>query len=151
MDDIKQQTSSTARAVGETIGHKAEEVADRSREAGAEGVARAARTAGAVADAVAADVPAVAEYVRGAAQKIERLAGDLRESAAPPRRSSGWRATCGRRRLVSCCPRRQILADRNPWRCWLARPWSDSRCRASSRRGSLHPLRPRSPPPTTSR
>ena len=48
-------------------------------EAGAEGVARAARTAGAVADAVAADAPAVAEYVRGAAQKIERLAGDLRE------------------------------------------------------------------------
>ena len=79
MDDIKQQTSSTARAVGEAVGHKAEEIADRSREAGAEGVARAARTAGAVADAVAADVPAVAEYVRGAAQKIERLAGDLRE------------------------------------------------------------------------
>ena len=78
MDDIKQQTSSTARAVGEAIGHKAEEVADRSREAGAEGVSRAARTAGAVADAVA-DVPAVADYVRGAAQKIERLAGDLRE------------------------------------------------------------------------
>ena len=42
-------------------------------------MARAARTAEAVADAVAADVPAVAEYVRGAAQKIERLAGDLRE------------------------------------------------------------------------
>lgn len=78
MDDIKQQTSSTARAVGEAIGHKAEEVADKSREAGAEGVARAARTAEAVADAVA-DVPAVADYVRGAAQKIERLAGDLRE------------------------------------------------------------------------
>src|SRR5215208_5113266 len=73
MDDIKQQTSSTARAVGEAIGHKAEEVADRSREAGAEGVARAARTAGAMADAVADDVPAVADYVRGAAQKIERL------------------------------------------------------------------------------
>ena len=79
MDDIKQQTSSTARAVGEAVGHKAEEIADRSREAGAEGVARAARTAGAVADAVAADVPAVADYVRGTAQKIERLAGDLRE------------------------------------------------------------------------
>jgi hypothetical protein len=79
MDDIKQQTSNTARAVGEAIGHKAEEVADRSREAGAEGVTRAARTAGAVADAVAADVPAVADYVRGTAQKIERLAGDLRE------------------------------------------------------------------------
>src|SRR5215208_6977481 len=73
MGDIKQQTSSAARAVGEAVGHKAEEVADRSRQAGAEGVSRAARTAGAVADAVA-DVPAVADYVRGAAQKIERLA-----------------------------------------------------------------------------
>ena len=79
MGDIRQQTSSTARAVGEAIGHKAEEVADRSRQAGAEGVTRAARTAEAVADSVAGEVPAVAEYVRGAAQKIERLAGDLRE------------------------------------------------------------------------
>jgi hypothetical protein len=35
MDDIKQQTSSAARAVGEAVGHKAEEIADRSREAGA--------------------------------------------------------------------------------------------------------------------
>ena len=65
--------------MGEAVGHKAEEVADRSRHAGAEGVARAARTAEAVADTVAADVPAVAEYVRGAAKKIERLAADLRE------------------------------------------------------------------------
>jgi hypothetical protein len=79
MEDIKQQTSSAARAVGEAVGHKAEEVADRSRQAGAEGVARAAHTAEAVADAVAADAPAVAEYVRGAAAKIDRLAGDLRE------------------------------------------------------------------------
>lgn len=79
MEDIKQQTSNAARAIGEAVGRKAEEVADRSRQAGADSVARAARAAGAVADSVAADVPAVAEYVRGAAEKIERLAGDLRE------------------------------------------------------------------------
>ena len=79
MEDIKQQTSSAARAVDEAVGRKAEEVADRSRQAGADSVARAARAAGAVADSVAADAPAVAEYVRGAAEKIERLAGDLRE------------------------------------------------------------------------
>ena len=79
MEDIRQQTSSAARAVGEAVGHKAEEVADRSRKAGAEGAARAAHTAEAVADAVAAEAPAVAEYVRGAAAKIDRLAGDLRE------------------------------------------------------------------------
>lgn len=79
MEDIRQETSSAARAVGEAVGHKAEEVADTSRQAGAEGVARAARTAGAVADAVAGEAPAVAAYVRGAAGKIERLADDLRE------------------------------------------------------------------------
>ena len=92
MEDIKQQTSSAARAVGEAVGHKAEEVADRSRRAGAEGVARAARTAEAFADTVAADAPGVTEYVRGAAEKIER-----------------WPATCGRRKLVSCCDRWKIL------------------------------------------
>lgn len=79
MEDIRQQTSSAARAVGEAVGRKAEEIADRSRQAGADSVTQAARTAGAVADTVAADAPAVAEYVRGAAAKIERLAGDLRE------------------------------------------------------------------------
>src|SRR5262249_52631875 len=37
------------------------------------------RTAQAVAEQVSADSPAVAEYVRGAAEKIDRLAGDLRD------------------------------------------------------------------------
>jgi hypothetical protein len=79
MEDIRQQTASAARAAGQAAGRKAEEVADRSRQAGADSVAHAARTAEAVADAVAGDAPAVAEYVRGAARKIDRLAGDLRE------------------------------------------------------------------------
>ena len=79
MDDFKQQASSAARAVGETVGHKVEEVADRSKRAGAEGIAQAARTAEAIADQVGTGAPAVAEYVRGAAQKIDQLANDLRE------------------------------------------------------------------------
>ena len=79
MEDIRQQATSAARAVGETVGHKVEEVADRSKQAGAEGIAQAARTARTVAEQVSADSPAVAEYVRGAAEKIDRLAGDLRD------------------------------------------------------------------------
>jgi hypothetical protein len=79
MDNFQEQAKSTARVVGETVGHKVEEVAERSREAGAESVARAARTAEAIADQVAGEVPAVAEYVRAAAQKINGLADDLRE------------------------------------------------------------------------
>ena len=79
MEDIQKQAASAARAVGEKVGLKVEEVADRSKLAGAEGVAHAARTAQAIADQVAGDIPAVAEYVRGAAQKIDRLANDLRE------------------------------------------------------------------------
>jgi hypothetical protein len=79
MEDIQKQAASAARAVGEKVGLKVEEVADRSKLAGAEGVAQAARTAQAIADQVAGDIPAVAEYVRGAAQKIDRLANDLRE------------------------------------------------------------------------
>lgn len=79
MDNFQEQAKSTARAVGETVGRKVEEVADRSKELGADGVARAGRTAEAFADQVAGDVPAVAEYVRAAAQKINGLADDLRE------------------------------------------------------------------------
>jgi hypothetical protein len=76
---VGEQASGVARAVGETVGHKVEEVADRSKLAGADSVAQAARTAQAFADNVAGDSPIIAEYVRGAAHKIERLADDLRE------------------------------------------------------------------------
>ena len=79
MDEFQDQAKSTARAVGETVGKKVEDVADRSKEIGADGVAKAAWTAEAIADQVATDAPAVAEYVRRAARKINALADDLRE------------------------------------------------------------------------
>jgi hypothetical protein len=65
--------------IGRAVGQKAEDLADRSKEAGADAVAGVARTAQALADSVASDSPAIAEYVRGAGQKIDRLATDLRE------------------------------------------------------------------------
>ena len=71
---VAQQAVSTARAVGDAVAPKAEDIADRS-----EAVAGVARTAQALADTVAQDSPAIAEYVRGAGQKIDRLASDLRD------------------------------------------------------------------------
>ncbi len=79
MTDTTQQAAGVARAVGEAVGKKVEEVADRSRQAGAEAVSGLGRTAGAIADSVAGESPAIADYVRGAGQKIDRLADDLRE------------------------------------------------------------------------
>ena len=65
--------------IGQAMDQKAEDLADRSKQAGADAVASVARTAEALADSVASDSPAIAEYVRGAGQKIDRLATDLRE------------------------------------------------------------------------
>jgi hypothetical protein len=65
--------------IGQAVDQKAEDLADRSKQAGADAVAGVARTAEALADSVASDSPAIAEYVRGAGQKIDRLATDLRE------------------------------------------------------------------------
>src|SRR4029077_1493954 len=47
--------------------------------AGANAVAGGARTAEALADTGASNSPALADYVRGAGQKIDRLASDLRK------------------------------------------------------------------------
>jgi hypothetical protein len=76
---VTEQATGLGQAMGEAVGRKAEEIADRSKDAGAEAAATAARTARAVADSVAQEAPAIAEYVRGAGQKIDRLATDLRE------------------------------------------------------------------------
>jgi hypothetical protein len=65
--------------IGQAMGRKAEDLADRSKEAGADAMAGVARKAEALADSVASDSPSIAEYVRGAGQKIDRLATDLRE------------------------------------------------------------------------
>lgn len=78
-EQATQQATGIARTVGEAIGRKVEEVTDKSRQAGAEKVASLSRTANAIADGVAEQSPAVADYVRGAGARIDRLADDLRE------------------------------------------------------------------------
>ena len=74
-----EQAAQEAAAIGQAMGREAENIADRSKQAGAEAIAGAARTAEALADSVARESPAIADYVRGAGQKIDRLATDLRE------------------------------------------------------------------------
>jgi hypothetical protein len=74
-----EQAAEIGQAVGQTVGRKAEDIADRSKQAGAEAIAGVARTAQTLADSVTQDSPAIADYVRGAGQKIDRLATDLRE------------------------------------------------------------------------
>ena len=76
---LPEQGAEIGQAVGQTVGRKAEDIADRSKQAGAEAIAGVARTAQTLADSVAQDQPAIADYVRGAGQKIDRLASDLRE------------------------------------------------------------------------
>jgi hypothetical protein len=56
-----------------------EDIANRSKATGADAVAGVARTAEALADTVAPNSPAIAAYVRGTGQKIDRLASDLRD------------------------------------------------------------------------
>ena len=77
--EIKQPAADIGRKIGEAAGHKVEGIVDKSKQAGAEAVAGVARTAQALADTVAPDSPAIADYVRGAGQKIDRLASDLRD------------------------------------------------------------------------
>jgi hypothetical protein len=78
-EQVARQAAGIGRAVGDAVGPKAEDIANRSKSAGADAVAGVARTAEALADTVAPDSPAIADYVRGAGQKIDRLASDLRD------------------------------------------------------------------------
>ena len=68
-EQVAKQAAGIGRVVGDAVGPKAEDIANRSKAAGAE----------ALADTVAPNSPAIAEYVRGAGQKIDRLASDLRD------------------------------------------------------------------------
>ena len=77
-EQVAQQAAGIGRAMGDAVGPKAEDIANRSKAAGADAVADVAHTAEAL-DTVAPDSPAIAEYVRGAGQKIDRLASDLRD------------------------------------------------------------------------
>jgi hypothetical protein len=76
---VFEQAAGIGRVVGDAIAPKAEDIANRSKATGADAVAGVARTAEALADTVAPNSPAIAEYVRGAGQKIDRLASDLRD------------------------------------------------------------------------
>ena len=78
-EQIKKQAAGIGRTVGDAVGPTAEDIANRSKAAGADAVAGVARTAQAMADTVAPDSPAIADYLRSAGQKIDRLASDLRE------------------------------------------------------------------------
>ena len=61
---------------------KAEELAGRSTQAGADAVAGVAKSAATLADSLKDQSPAVAEYVRSTGQRIDRLADDLRDKSA---------------------------------------------------------------------
>ena len=69
-----EQAGQIGQAIEEAVGRKAEDIAD-----GADAVARVGRTEQTLADSVAQQSPALADYVRGAGRKIDRLATDLRE------------------------------------------------------------------------
>ena len=78
-DEIISEGAGIARDMGATLGRKVEDIADRSKAAGADTVAGVASTAEAIAQSVDGQSPAIAEYVRGAGRKIDRLASDLRD------------------------------------------------------------------------
>ena len=78
---LTDQAARVGQDVGHTLGRKTEDLVDRSKDVGADAVAGAARTAEKLADTVADQSPAIAEYVRTAGQKIDRLASDLREKS----------------------------------------------------------------------
>jgi hypothetical protein len=61
---------------------KAEELAGRSTQAGADAVAGVAKTAATLAESLKDQSPAVADYVRSTGQRIDRLADDLRDKSA---------------------------------------------------------------------
>lgn len=79
MNQAATQAAGMARTVGEAVGQRVEQVADRSKVAGADAVAGLGRTASALADSMEDQVPAVADYVRTASEKMDRLATDLRD------------------------------------------------------------------------
>lgn len=77
--DTMNQAAGMARTVGEAVGQRVEQVADRTKVAGAEAVAGLGRTAGTIAESMEEQAPAVADYVRTASEKMDRLASDLRD------------------------------------------------------------------------
>lgn len=77
--EATEQAGNVLRTVGDTVGKKAEEIADQGRKAGADAASGVGRAAGKLADRLEDDAPAVAGYVRGAGEQATRVADDLRD------------------------------------------------------------------------
>lgn len=80
--DAHSELGAAVREVKETVGEKAEELAQRGTRAGADTVAAIGRTAETLASSLQDQSPAVAEYVRSTGARIDRLADDLRDKSA---------------------------------------------------------------------
>ncbi len=80
--DARSELGAAVREVKETVGEKAEELAQRGTRAGADTVAAIGRTAETLASSLQDQSPAVAEYVRSTGARIDRLADDLRDKSA---------------------------------------------------------------------
>lgn len=77
--EATEQAGNIVRTVGDTVGKKAEEIADQGRKAGADAASGVGRAAGKLADSLEDEAPAAAGYVRGAGEQATRLADDLRD------------------------------------------------------------------------
>ncbi|MEO7251902.1 MAG: hypothetical protein ABIW30_04760 [Arenimonas sp.] len=78
----KPNLSAAVSEIKSAVAGKAEELAGRSTQAGADAVAGVAKTAATLADSLKEQSPAVADYVRSTGQRIDRLADDLRDKSA---------------------------------------------------------------------
>jgi hypothetical protein len=79
LDELKEQGAQAGEQAGEALKSNAGAMAERPLEAGADALAGVARTAASVADEVASGAPMVADYLKSAGEKIDRLSTDLRE------------------------------------------------------------------------
>lgn len=79
---VKPNLGAAVSEIQAAVTGKAEELAGRSTQAGADAVAGVAKTAATLADSLEAQSPAVADYVRSTGRRIDRLADDLRDKSA---------------------------------------------------------------------
>lgn len=80
--EARDQLGAAVQEVRSAVGDRAEEIAARATRAGADTVAAMGRTAETLASSLEDQSPALADYVRSTAMRIDRLADDLREKSA---------------------------------------------------------------------
>ncbi len=80
--NIKPDLGAAVSEIKSTLTGKAEELAGRSAETGAEAVSALGKTAATLAGSLQDQSPAVADYVRSTGQRIDRLADELRDKSA---------------------------------------------------------------------